>query len=63
MHSPEQRSRALALSVEEFAYKKPFRISGHVFEKTAVLVASVTQAGCEGRGEGESGGLRGVGVA
>lgn len=52
MHSPEQRSRALALSVEEFAYKKPFRISGHVFEKTAVLVASVTQAGCEGRGEG-----------
>ncbi|MAY79089.1 MAG: dipeptide epimerase [Citromicrobium sp.] len=52
MHSPEQRSRAFALSVEEFAYKKPFRISGHVFEKTAVLVASVTQAGCEGRGEG-----------
>lgn len=52
MRSPEQRSRALALSVEEFGYKKPFRISGHVFEKTVVLVASVTQAECEGRGEG-----------
>ncbi len=44
--------RSLTLSVEEFAYKKPFRISGHVFEKTSVLVAAVTDGDHEGRGEG-----------
>ena len=52
MSSPTQRS--LTLTVEEYAYKKPFRISGHVFEKTPVLVASVRQGDCEGRGEGGS---------
>lgn len=44
--------RSLTLAVEEFAFKKPFRISGHVFEKTAVLVASVGERDSEGRGEG-----------
>ena len=44
--------RRLTLSVEEFAYKKPFRISGHVFEKTAVLVATLEEGEHEGRGEG-----------
>ena len=44
--------RILELSIEEFAYRKPFRISGHVFEKTVVLVATVKEGDGEGRGEG-----------
>mgnify|MGYP002633507818 CR=1 FL=1 len=52
MRPSEQRSRTLTLTVEEFAYKKPFRISGHVFDKTTVLLASVREADREGRGEG-----------
>ena len=52
MRPLEQRSRTLTLTVEEFAYKKPFRISGHVFDKTTVLLASVREADREGRGEG-----------
>lgn len=50
MSSPTQRS--LTLTVEKFSYNKPFRISGHVFEKTAVLVAALRQGDREGRGEG-----------
>ena len=52
MSAPERRNRSLTLSIEEFAYKKPFRISGHVFEKTAVLVAAVKEGDSVGRGEG-----------
>ena len=52
MRTQTRASRRLTLTVEEFAYKKPFRISGHVFEKTSVLVAAVKEGDCEGRGEG-----------
>ena len=44
--------RALELSVERFPYHRPFRIAGHVFTETAVLVARLCQGGHVGRGEG-----------
>jgi len=42
----------LELNVERFAYKKPFRISGHVFTETALLVATLSDGRHRGRGEG-----------
>jgi len=42
----------LALRVEHFPYRQPFRIAGHVFEKTAVLVAELSDGRHRGRGEG-----------
>ena len=42
---------SLDIQLEEFPYKKPFRISGHEFIKTTVLVAELrTESHC-GRGE------------
>ena len=46
------RQLALSLSVEHFPYHRPFRISGHVFESTAVLVARLSDGTHEGWGEG-----------
>jgi L-Ala-D/L-Glu epimerase len=43
---------ALTLTVERFAYHQPFRISGHVFTETAVLVAELSDGQHRGRGEG-----------
>lgn len=43
---------ALDLRVERFAYHQPFRISGHVFTETALLVASLSDGEHVGRGEG-----------
>lgn len=42
----------LELKVERFAYKKSFRISGHVFTETALLVATLSDGIHYGRGEG-----------
>lgn len=42
----------LNLSVERFAYRQPFRISGHVFTETHVLVAELSDGEHGGRGEG-----------
>ena len=42
----------LALTVERFPYHQPFRIAGHVFEQTAVLVAELSDGEHRGRGEG-----------
>ncbi|WP_426165681.1 dipeptide epimerase [Sandarakinorhabdus sp. DWP1-3-1] len=42
----------LTLRVENFAYRQPFRISGHVFNDTAVLVAELSDGVHVGRGEG-----------
>lgn len=52
MSNRDQRPLALDLSVERFAYKKPFRISGHIFTETAVLVATLSDGTHTGRGEG-----------
>lgn len=42
----------LNLAVERFAYHQPFRISGHVFTETQVLVAELSDGEHSGRGEG-----------
>ena len=52
MSNHDQRPLALDLSVERFAYKKPFRISGHIFTETALLVATLSDGTHTGRGEG-----------
>lgn len=41
----------LAAHVEKFPYLKPFRISGHVFTETAVVVAELRDGEARGRGE------------
>ena len=46
------RGLALDLRVERFAYHRPFRISGHVFTETALLVAELSDGAHTGRGEG-----------
>lgn len=43
---------SLSLKVERFPYREPFRISGYVFESTAVLVAEISDGVHCGRGEG-----------
>lgn len=48
----QRRPLDLTLTVERFPYRKPFRISGHVFEETAVLVAEISDGEHSGRGEG-----------
>ena len=47
-------SRPLTLTVrrETFAYAKPFRISGHVFTETVLVVAELSDGTHRGRGEG-----------
>jgi hypothetical protein len=47
-----RRELALDLRVARFPYHKPFRISGHVFAETAVLVAELSDGEHRGRGEG-----------
>jgi L-alanine-DL-glutamate epimerase-like enolase superfamily enzyme len=42
----------LDLRVERFPYHQPFRISGHVFTETALLVAELSDGTHIGRGEG-----------
>lgn len=42
----------LELRVERFPFHKPFRIAGHVFAETAVLVAELSDGAHRGRGEG-----------
>ena len=42
----------LDLRVERFPYHQPFRISGHVFTETALLVAILSDGDHVGRGEG-----------
>lgn len=42
----------LALRIERFPYHQPFRISGHVFTETALLVAELSDGSHRGRGEG-----------
>src|SRR5688572_31157198 len=44
--------RALTLREERFAYRAPFRIAGHLFTETAVLVAEIGAGDHVGLGEG-----------
>ncbi len=46
------RTLTLDLRVERFPYHQPFRISGHVFTETALLVAELSDGTHSGRGEG-----------
>src|SRR3546814_8680836 len=50
--APQSQRRTLDLRVERFAYRSPFRISGHVFTETALLVAALSDGEHVGRGEG-----------
>ena len=52
MTRPANPRLQLALTVERFAYRQPFRISGHVFTETRVLVAELSDGEHRGRGEG-----------
>jgi L-Ala-D/L-Glu epimerase / N-acetyl-D-glutamate racemase len=52
MTAPAAQGLVLDLRVEHFPYHKPFRISGHVFAETAVLVAELSDGTHRGRGEG-----------
>jgi L-Ala-D/L-Glu epimerase len=52
MTMPANPRLQLALTVERFAYRQPFRISGHVFTETRVLVAELSDGEHRGRGEG-----------
>lgn len=46
---------SLSIRIEEFPYKKPFRISGHEFTKTAVIITEIkTETHC---GKGEAAGV------
>ena len=44
--------RSLGLREERFAYREPFRIAGHLFTETAVLVAEISDGIHLGLGEG-----------
>jgi L-Ala-D/L-Glu epimerase len=46
------RELTVDLRVERFAYHQPFRISGHVFTETVLLVAELSDGENVGRGEG-----------
>src|SRR3546814_11729866 len=50
--APQSQRLTLDLRVERFAYRSPFRISGHVFTETALLVAALSDGEPVGRGEG-----------
>ena len=45
-------ARRLTLREERFAYREPFRIAGHLFTNTSVLVAEIAEGDCVGLGEG-----------
>ena len=44
--------RSVTLRLERLRYRAPFRIAGHLFEESAVLVAEISQGGHRGLGEG-----------
>ncbi|HEV2597157.1 dipeptide epimerase [Sphingopyxis sp.] len=52
MATQQTRGLTLDLRVERFPYHQPFRISGHVFTETALLVAELSDGTHIGRGEG-----------
>ena len=52
MSNRARRPLTLTLNVEHYPYRKPFRISGYVFESTAVVVAALSDGRHVGRGEG-----------
>jgi hypothetical protein len=52
MATQAMRELTLDLRVERFPYHQPFRISGHVFTETALLVAELSDGTHVGRGEG-----------
>ncbi|NTZ43274.1 dipeptide epimerase [Altererythrobacter sp. SALINAS58] len=52
MVAHHQNGLTLTLDVQKFPYRKPFRISGHVFTETSVLVAQLSDGEHTGRGEG-----------
>ncbi|MDZ3833339.1 MAG: dipeptide epimerase [Sphingopyxis sp.] len=52
MATHSTRELTLDLRVERYPYRQPFRISGHVFTETAVLVAELSDGEHVGRGEG-----------
>ncbi|MBL8650855.1 MAG: dipeptide epimerase [Sphingopyxis sp.] len=52
MDTMDRQKLALDLRVERFPYHQPFRISGHVFTETALLVAEISDGAHAGRGEG-----------
>jgi len=52
MATQSKHTLALDLRVERFPYHRPFRISGHVFTETALLVAELSDGEHRGRGEG-----------
>ena len=52
MATQQTSKLTLDLRVERFSYHQPFRISGHVFTETALLVAELTDGTHVGRGEG-----------
>ena len=52
MAAQNSRDLTLDLRVERFPYHQPFRISGHVFTETALLVAELSDGTYVGRGEG-----------
>lgn len=44
--------RGLELAIEHFPFREAFRISGHVFTATSVLLATIREGDHAGRGEG-----------
>ena len=52
MTAPAMGTRTLRLTIERFPLHNPFRISGHVFAETAVLLAELSDGTHVGRGEG-----------
>lgn len=52
MATQQTSKLTLDLRVERFPYHQPFRISGHVFTETALLVATLSDGTHAGRGEG-----------
>ena len=52
MATQQTSKLTLDLRVERFPYHQPFRISGHVFTETALLVATLSDGMHAGRGEG-----------
>lgn len=52
MATQQTKGLTLDLRVERFPYHQPFRISGHVFTETALLVAELSDGTHIGRGEG-----------
>ncbi|WP_338445459.1 dipeptide epimerase [Pelagerythrobacter marensis] len=52
MARQRRRDLALDLRIERFPYHQPFRIAGHVFTETALLVAEISDGAHRGRGEG-----------